>query len=274
MGKSVLTLDGILERYFYIQWVQDELRAVGEPTSGVKSQLIKRFLNSARIRDRPVDVIAVSLLTSLRVTDLRQIAADLGADTHGKHGQLLKRILSLVTFEPYVKRVTRPCTVCLRDTRHELHFGIDWQADNFRCEVCGTTISVRSIKNEAQSAEPVPQQVFDTQFVESTVIPESASKDGKGGLSSQNHRLAESAEVVGASIKSCEEDHDSVSNEALAWTVASVGVGVFLTVTMSVGLTYGWWIGVVIGVVATVLAGVILIPTRRRWMRVLLRMVK
>ncbi len=74
-------------------------------------------------------------------------------------------------------------------------------------------------------------------------------------------------------IKSGNDSRDSISYQALAWAVAASGLTVFLAVSIPVGLTYGWFAGIVSGVVSTILAGLILIPTRHRWMKALLKMV-
>lgn len=272
MDKAVLTLDKILARYFYKDWVQDELRDVGESISGDMNQLIKRFLGSDRIRRKPVDEIAVSLLSSLRTTDLRLIATDLGAEAQGRHGQLLKRILSLVVFEPYVKRTTRYCTVCLKETHHELHFGVDWQADRFKCEVCGTTTSVRSIKDENRGSQSIPPPVIDIQWTESNPVSEDAQTKGNLVVSSEEQTPA--ALIVTPVVASGDDGGDSLSDQALAWTIASCGVAVFVAVSLPVGLSYGWSVGIISGIVSVVLAGGILIPTRHRWMKVLLKMVR
>lgn len=267
MDRIVLTLDRILDRYFYKEWVEEELENVGEPKSGDKDALIKRFLNSDRIRNRSVNEIAANLLGSLRVSDLKQIAEDLGMSTHGKHGQLLRRILDSVTFEPYVKRATRPCAICLKETRHELHFRSDWQADHFKCDVCGTKTSAHPPKDGMQSVRPILNEVIDIQFIG----PDQASRSpsNKSENEAEGPTLSGSPPIVDGS-----RNLDSVSRQALAWTVVSIGVAVFLTVFVSVTPAYGWLVGIIAGIVATILAGIILVPTRHHWMPLLLRMIQ
>lgn len=293
----MLTLDEILGRYFLKEWVQDELRDVGEASSGDKDELIERFLNSKRIRKRSVDDIAVDLLSSLRVTELKQIAGDLGTRHQGKHGQILKGILGSVAFEPFVRSTTRYCAVCLNETPHELHFGVDWEADHFKCEICGKVSSVRPIENENQGDQFALQKIFDIHWTGPIQVPETRtaiagehdvadvnlSREppepeghvvGEGIAPSEDHEQRALEAIPPALMVGNESERESISQQALAWAVALGGVGVFLAISIPVALAYGWIVGVVSGIVGTIVAGVVLISTRRYWVSRLLELIK
>ena len=41
MVKSTLTIEEILGRYYYKEWIQNDLREIGESANGSKDELIK-----------------------------------------------------------------------------------------------------------------------------------------------------------------------------------------------------------------------------------------
>jgi hypothetical protein len=273
MDKTVLTLDEVLDRYFFKEW-----GSVGETLSGDKDELIERFLNSRKIRRRSVEEIAVDLISSLRMTELKQMAEDLETQHKGKRGQILKGILNSVVFEPFVKNTTRYCSVCLSETAQELHFGVDWQADYFKCEICGGVSSVRSIEDEDRGDQSTPQQVIDARWTGPIQVAE--RKTNVAGEQadvvespSQGPAKSEEGHSVGKGIAP-ENERDSISQQALAWAIALGGVGVFLAVSIPIGLAYGWIVGLACGIASTILAGVLLISSRRYWVRGLLRLVR
>ena len=96
----ILTIEEILSRYFYKEWVKDELNEIQEKRTGTKSELIERFLSSNIVHKKSVKQLAESLLSSIRKQDLKQILRDYELATTGKKDDLLARISANFIFEP------------------------------------------------------------------------------------------------------------------------------------------------------------------------------
>lgn len=76
MNKPILTIYEILSRYYYKEWIQSDLKEIGESTTGDKQELIIRYLSSDRIRANGVERTAINLISSLRKQELKQILHD------------------------------------------------------------------------------------------------------------------------------------------------------------------------------------------------------
>lgn len=235
MDKVVLTLYEILDGYYYKEWIQEELREVGLPSSGDKEELIDRFLNSAAAQRSSVCELGKHLVEALRLQELRQLAEHVGIATQGRREQVLKGILDSVAFEPFIKRTKKHCEVCSRDRMHELHFGDDWKADDFICEVCRSEVPAKvSVAKNDSVHEPVIPQVLHTTNVQ------------------------------------VNETSHGASAFAIALTVAST----FIAVVFSIGPAYNWLLGIFLGFVITIAEGFLLIWTRSIWAPQLLKWIR
>lgn len=140
MSIPTLTVNEILGRYYYKEWIKDELKDIGENTNGDKDDLICRFLQSNAIRSSTVNQVAQGLISSLRKTDLKQILRDHDLTIGKTKEELLNKVLNSFNFEPYVRFVNRYCNVCKSETEQELHFDDDWNANYFKCTVCSSDL--------------------------------------------------------------------------------------------------------------------------------------
>ncbi len=136
MEKSVLTIEEILGRYFYLDWLQSDCRKMGLRVSGSKNELIERLLNEYERRKESANKIGTDMIHSLRVEDLKMIADDYGLKKGGSREVLINRILNNVRFEPRIKEVDRHCETCMNTTAQEMHFSDDWEASKVICSVC------------------------------------------------------------------------------------------------------------------------------------------
>ncbi|MHB1493154.1 MAG: hypothetical protein ACYCSG_03015 [Thermoplasmataceae archaeon] len=140
MIKQTLTIEELLGRYYYKEWIQDDLREIGESANGSKDELIKRYLNSNKIRDNSVKDIASGLVSSLRKHDLRQILRDHAIRNGNTKEELLRKVLESFSFEPYLTILDRNCDTCGIITEQELHFDNSWKADHFKCLTCNSNL--------------------------------------------------------------------------------------------------------------------------------------
>ena len=147
-NKPILTIEEILNRYYYKDWVIDELRGIGEKTTGTKSDLVQRYLDSDAIHRKTVSETAKSLLSSLRKQDLKQMLRDHKLESAGNRNDLLERVFASFSFEPYVRRVNSYCNICEEKTDRELHFNNSWEASYRRCTVCNNDEPVKHYKLE------------------------------------------------------------------------------------------------------------------------------
>lgn len=137
-SKVSLTLEGILDGYFYKEEVQDLLSEYGEKTTGNKDELIDRLLQSKRVQGRSVTDFAGSTLLALNMRELKLICKDLGLISCVDKQATVDSILKIVDFEPFVLIDERPCEICKKTTNHELHFGQNWKLAFFVCQTCRT----------------------------------------------------------------------------------------------------------------------------------------
>ena len=147
-NKPVLTIEEILNRYYYKEWVIDELREIGEKTTGTKSDLVQRYLDSDAIHRKDVFETVQSLLSSLRKQDLKQILRDHKLECAGNRNDLLERVFASFSFEPYIRRVNGYCNICDEKTDQELHFDNSWKASYRRCTVCNNDDPVKHYRLE------------------------------------------------------------------------------------------------------------------------------
>ena len=148
LGKPILTIEEILNRYYYKEWVIEELREIGEKTTGTKSDLIQRYLNSDSIHSKDVREIAQSLLSSLRNQELKQILRDHNLESGRNRNDLLERVFTSFSFEPYIRRTSGYCNTCGKETDQELHFDNSWKASYRKCTVCNNDDPVKHYKLE------------------------------------------------------------------------------------------------------------------------------
>lgn len=146
--KQILTIEEILNRYYYKEWVVEELREIGEKTTGTKGDLILRYLNSDVIHNKDVRDTAQNLLSSLRKQDLKQILRDHRLESAGNRNDLLERVFTSFSFEPYIKKVRGHCNTCGKETEQELHFDNSWKASYRRCSICDNDDPVKHNKLE------------------------------------------------------------------------------------------------------------------------------
>lgn len=144
----ILTIEEILSRYFYKEWVKDELKEIQEKRTGTKSELIERFLSSNIVHKKSVKQLAESLLSSIRKQDLKQILRDYELATTGKKDDLLARISANFIFEPYIRKVNSYCKTCNVKTDKEIHFDDSWNANYKKCLVCNTNEPVKHYRIE------------------------------------------------------------------------------------------------------------------------------
>ncbi len=142
MVKPTLTIEELLGRYYYKEWIQDDLREIGESENGSKDELIKRYLNSNKIRDNSVKDIAKGLISSLRKYDLIQILRDHAIRNGNTKEELVRKVLESFSFEAYTTILDRNCDTCGVITEQELHFDNSWKADHFKCLTCNSSVPV------------------------------------------------------------------------------------------------------------------------------------
>ncbi len=147
-SKQILTIEEILNRYYYKEWVIEELREIGEKTTGSKSELIERYLNSDTVHSKDVRETAISLLSSLRNQELKQILRNHKLESGGNRNDLLERVFASFSFEPYIRKVRVHCDTCGKETEQELHFDNSWKALYRKCSVCNVEIPVKHVKLE------------------------------------------------------------------------------------------------------------------------------
>lgn len=135
-SKPILTIEDILAKYYYKEWIQDELREIGENSNGNKYDLILRYVNSKKIQHYEVGYVARNLLSSLRKQELRQILHEYNIRNGKTANEMLKTVLESFTFEPFVRGVKRYCKICKVDTEQEVHYNNSWKADDFICTIC------------------------------------------------------------------------------------------------------------------------------------------
>lgn len=140
--KPVLTIEEILNKYYYKEWVVEELREIGEITTGYKGELIQRYLNSKIVRAKDVMDIASNIISKLRKSDLKQILKDHGLKNGSDRTELIAKVLDSFSFEPYVSQVDRYCDICRTDTQQELHFNDTWEPTYFRCSICNGVLPI------------------------------------------------------------------------------------------------------------------------------------
>ena len=140
--KPILELEELLGRFFLKEWIQDELRDIGESTSGSKSELIDRLLHSRWAQSKSVATLAEELLCELPLSGLKGVCQFFGIEIPRNKSQIVPNILKTVDVEPYVVHTKRICKVCGRNTQQELHFDDAWQAASFKCQICGTCMVI------------------------------------------------------------------------------------------------------------------------------------
>ena len=153
MVKSTLTIEEILGRYYYKEWIQNDLREIGESANGSKDELIKRYLNSNKIRNNSVNDIANGLISSLRRHDLRQILRDHAIRNGTTKEELLGKVFESFSFEPYITTLDRNCDTCGIITEHELHFDDSWKSDHFKCLTCNSSVPVSKDSDDRTDKE-------------------------------------------------------------------------------------------------------------------------
>lgn len=136
MAKFILTIAEILNRYYYKEWIQNDLKQIGESTSGDKEELIARYLNSDRIRKNDVQATAMNLISSLRSQELKQILHDYNIKNGKQKTGLIDKISHSFDFEPYVLEIKRYCGTCHIKTDQTVHYSNDWKANYYNCSVC------------------------------------------------------------------------------------------------------------------------------------------
>ena len=146
--KPILTIEEILDRYYYKEWVIEKLKEIGERTTGAKSYLIQRYLNSDTIHNKEVRETAQSLLSSLRNQELKQILRDHNLESGRKRNDLLEKVFTSFSFEPYIRIVSSYCNTCDEKIDQELHFDNSWKASYRRCTVCNNDDPVKHNKLE------------------------------------------------------------------------------------------------------------------------------
>lgn len=134
--KQILTIEEILGLYYYKEWIIDELKGIGERTTGNKDELIQRYLDSDIIRTEDVKTIATNLLSTLRKQDLKQILRDHSLKNGKRRDEILDIVLNNFLFEPYVRRTESYCDICHKETNQELHFDNFWKPSYRKCSVC------------------------------------------------------------------------------------------------------------------------------------------
>lgn len=136
-STQILTIEDILSRYYFLEWVKDVAYELDIPTSQNKDDLIDAIL--ARYQARRIDAESIyeHLIETLPKYRLKQIAEDNGLSVKGTRDELVDRILDSLNFEPIVKRVSAHCSICSNDTIQEMHFSNNWKATRSVCDVCG-----------------------------------------------------------------------------------------------------------------------------------------
>lgn len=142
--RPILVLEELLERFFYKEWIQEDLRNIGESTTGSKSELIDRLLHSKWAQRISVMALTEELMQELPAPDLKLVGQFLALELPKKKDQVVPHILKSVDIEPYVVHTRRLCNVCGKNTQHELHFNGAWEANAFKCQTCGTTSEIRT----------------------------------------------------------------------------------------------------------------------------------
>jgi hypothetical protein len=175
-SKVNLTLEGMLDAYFYKDEIQDLLSQYGEKTAGNKDEMIARLLKSKRVQGMSVTDFARSALSGLTMRELRLVCKDLGLTSSADKGACVDNILDSVEFEPFVLIDERPCDVCKKITSHELHFSQDWKLAFFVCQTCRTreipeSIGESRIPVERSSEERHLMQAGHTQTSEGSRKP-------------------------------------------------------------------------------------------------------
>jgi hypothetical protein len=140
LSNPILTIEEILNSYYYKEWVIEELRRIRERTSGNKNELIQRYLSSAYIRNRDAHALVKDLLSVLDKQDLKQILKDHNFNGSKSKNDMLNKIMNSFSFEPYISKVLRYCNVCLDKTNQELHLDNSWKPVYFKCTVCNSKL--------------------------------------------------------------------------------------------------------------------------------------
>ena len=144
-SKVGFTLERLLYEVLYKEDVQNLLDEYGESISGAKPELIDRFLNSAAVQNKSVNLIARDILRGLTLDQLRLFGDILSLDLPTTKANGVRRLTRCVEFEPYTRSLRRGCSVCRVATTQELHFGPDWRASYFRCGICKNKEDVSGI---------------------------------------------------------------------------------------------------------------------------------
>ena len=140
LSKPILTIEEILNSYYYKEWVIEELRRIGERASGNKNELIQRYLSSVNIQNRDALALVKDLLSVLGKQDLKQILKDHNLNGGKSKNDMLDKIMNSFSFEPYITEVLRYCNVCLDKTNQELHLDNSWKPVYFKCTVCNSKL--------------------------------------------------------------------------------------------------------------------------------------
>lgn len=155
-----MTLEELLDKYFYKESVEKILSDFNEKTSGNKDEMIARLLQSKQVQKMNVTDFARHVLINLRKRDLLQLCKDLGLSNTKNSVTMVDLVLANVKFEPFIRADTRPCQVCGKETNQELHFGDNWKIAYFSCQTCLTESQPNQGLVSTSGNKPLPEEEF------------------------------------------------------------------------------------------------------------------
>jgi hypothetical protein len=187
--KATITLEDLLDKYYFKEEISTILSNLGEKVSGQKSDLINRLLESKRIRTMSVSDSAKLLLDYLSNKELKNVCRDLGLPYSKDKTENINTIIQNTYFEPFIKEDERFCTTCSKNTTNELHFDQNWQFDYFLCKVClskttpikqgkGSESETKSTTRATPHITINAQNVVTAISIENTQIAQSVIKEG------------------------------------------------------------------------------------------------
>ena len=250
--KQLLTIDHLLDDYFYAEWIRDDLRDIGLSTSGSKAQLIVRYIERLKSQRQSVKDAGIALISSLPLQELRMIANDFGIPKARNREALLREIIEHVNFEPYVKMISRPCLTCKTTTGQEVHFDDNFDISYYQCTVC----------NKKEMSE--------------WLLREYGLKDEPG----QNRKPSGANVSISFELANQKNDEDGVegnmskimprqTSEAavtVAVALTTTAVAVFSAALFGFERLFGWITGFGLAIIAAISATAVLLLTRKLWL--------
>lgn len=228
-STQILTIEDILSRYYFLEWVKDVAYELDIPTSQNKDDLIDAILAKYQARRIDAESIYEHLIETLPKYRLKQIAEDNGLSVKGTRDELIDRILESLNFEPIVKKIRAPCSTCSDDTIQEMHFSNNWKATHRVCGICGH--ETKLITNQTPTTS---EKVSNYKPLQAT--------QGQEELQAGMIRIAvDTGTMVGASI------------------------AVLLSVIVSTEHQYGTLFAVGLGLLSSISCLIILLLTRSLW---------